>query len=897
MGGFGGIFKGLIGGFGKGDLVTSTDLEGFRTWLIGTDGKSGMMGTLTGFINLFEDKTTLDAIKRISDNTEGINTVISAVTSLASLAESAPKQIDAKGGLAGAFAGVTSAFGIGGGYGEYHSVTDLENFTKWITDVTPVVKAFVVDTSNITVPEGSAIETVISAIDVLATAANNVQPTTSGWAMGFAYIAGIPILAAGSGGSAADYDGFINFISTLGGTDGPLSTLVTTINGLTFDGSIDSAASTKLECLINAIDALATASANIPEYSTLSAWIGTLVSYKEAPDFDGFANWINTMTGEDGQGGIVKLITDANANLPGGEELDATKIANLCYVVKELADAASVIPDTSAWGELFSGTTNFDGFATFVETIGSEVTKFAETIANSTIEDIDLSKILSMADVLKTIAEVGNLITSSSYVDVTAFGIKDENDKTPIDYIVEAVVDAKEALGKLEESDLAALEVAGKTISAFSQTLTNVAGNYASLAQYTPENNEQFKAFVTDLATSLSDFTTQMEGVNLDRLSIASTAVSLISEALTKIAALEYGKINTALLKQKLEELATALTDFETSFESTTIGDAINTVSSLATDLSTALAKDFTGAEDFKSALDTLGSIDNTFSGLSGLSDKLVNIGTEAVNAFISVFSNAGSTMAATGLMVSTMLVSGISAGASSVTSAATAVADASILAINNKYSGFYSAGKSVVEGFANGITANTYLATAKAKAMASAAYEAAKEALNINSPSKLFRSLGYSVPEGFAIGIDRMGSLVKKSSESMANTAFEGTKGVIAKLADSITTDIDNQPTIRPVLDLSDVESGANRIGGMFGVNPSIGVLSNIGTINSMMNSRVQNGSNNDVISAINDLGKKIGNVSGDTYNVNGVTYDDGSNIVDAVRTIVRAAKVERRI
>ena len=51
------------------------------------------------------------------------------------------------------------------------------------------------------------------------------------------------------------------------------------------------------------------------------------------------------------------------------------------------------------------------------------------------------------------------------------------------------------------------------------------------------------------------------------------------------------------------------------------------------------------------------------------------------------------------------------------------------------------------------------------------------------------------------------------------------------------------------------------------------------------------------DVISAINELSKNLGNVGGDTYNINGVTYDDGSNITNAVQTIVRAATVGRRV
>ena len=75
---------------------------------------------------------------------------------------------------------------------------------------------------------------------------------------------------------------------------------------------------------------------------------------------------------------------------------------------------------------------------------------------------------------------------------------------------------------------------------------------------------------------------------------------------------------------------------------------------------------------------------------------------------------------------------------------------------------------------------------------------------------------------------------------------------------------------------------------------NPSIALATNLGAISSGMNNR-QNG-NEDVVAAINKLGKTLSGVKGDTYNVNGVTYDDGSAISDAVSELVRAARVERR-
>ena len=100
-------------------------------------------------------------------------------------------------------------------------------------------------------------------------------------------------------------------------------------------------------------------------------------------------------------------------------------------------------------------------------------------------------------------------------------------------------------------------------------------------------------------------------------------------------------------------------------------------------------------------------------------------------------------------------------------------------------------------------------------------------------------------------------------------------------------------QPTISPLLDLSNVKSGVKSIGSMIG-NPSLEVMSNVGSISMMMNR--QNGVNDDVVSAINKLRGELGNIGGDTYSINGITYDDGTNVSDAVKTLVRAAKVERR-
>ena len=62
------------------------------------------------------------------------------------------------------------------------------------------------------------------------------------------------------------------------------------------------------------------------------------------------------------------------------------------------------------------------------------------------------------------------------------------------------------------------------------------------------------------------------------------------------------------------------------------------------------------------------------------------------------------------------------------------------------------------------------------------------------------------------------------------------------------------------------------------------------------MMNRNRQNGTNDDVVGAINKLRKDVNGISKPTYNVGNVTYDDGSNVSDAVETLIRAIVVDGR-
>ena len=214
---------------------------------------------------------------------------------------------------------------------------------------------------------------------------------------------------------------------------------------------------------------------------------------------------------------------------------------------------------------------------------------------------------------------------------------------------------------------------------------------------------------------------------------------------------------------------------------------------------------------------------------------------------------------------------------------------------ITEKIKEFKSAGKDVIDGFINGIRD-------KISAVGNAASEIGKKALNsikgflgIESPSKEFAMVGRYSDEGIIVGLKAYAGKVAAAAGNVGSSALDSMKNSISGIANLIGSDFDSQPTIRPVLDLSAVTAGANSINGMFDMTPSVAVMSTIGAISSAMNGR-QNGVNSDVIAAIKDLGSKLSSAPGNTYQVNGVTYDDGSNIIGAIETIVREARIERR-
>ena len=278
-------------------------------------------------------------------------------------------------------------------------------------------------------------------------------------------------------------------------------------------------------------------------------------------------------------------------------------------------------------------------------------------------------------------------------------------------------------------------------------------------------------------------------------------------------------------------------------------------------------------------------SASNAVSAIKDVGGKLVNGIASKASSFVSK-----------GKELAMKLKDGISNKASALASGCKEVVTGAVEGLSDKLESFKSMGSDLMAGLKGGIEGAANNVVKAAKGVVNNAIDAAKKLLGIKSPSRVFYGIGSFTVEGFTNALSDGGRDVFKAGENMANSARKGISGSISRITDLLNNDMSSQPVIRPVLDLSDIQSGAGTINGMF---DNVGIGANLSAISNGMNARNQNGTTSDVVSAINRLHKDLDNAKGTTnnYNINGITYDDGSNITEAVGALIHAAKMERRV
>ena len=141
------------------------------------------------------------------------------------------------------------------------------------------------------------------------------------------------------------------------------------------------------------------------------------------------------------------------------------------------------------------------------------------------------------------------------------------------------------------------------------------------------------------------------------------------------------------------------------------------------------------------------------------------------------------------------------------------------------KEAGWTETGQQIPAGLAEGVSLSKSAFLDELTSMALAGVEAVKSTLKINSPSRVFRELGNFTGLGFVTGLADYAKKSYAAGANVAEYAADGLSNAMSITAELLSGDMDAQPTIRPVLDLSDVMRGADELNSLLYPQRTIGL------------------------------------------------------------------------
>ena len=199
----------------------------------------------------------------------------------------------------------------------------------------------------------------------------------------------------------------------------------------------------------------------------------------------------------------------------------------------------------------------------------------------------------------------------------------------------------------------------------------------------------------------------------------------------------------------------------------------------------------------------------------------IVELGTILINAFKERLGIASPSSVFIALALDAVrgLVLGLINNIFLIRDAAIKLATQLITTVKSKLSDMVNAGKDLVNGLAEGIKNHIAAAVEQAKQLALSVLNTIASVFDAHSDSRKMIEMGMFVDRGLAGGIAKFASLVVSSTEALGDKTLTGFESIISRISDSLNSDMDFNPTITPVLDMTAIEQGGSQIQNLLGV------------------------------------------------------------------------------
>ena len=562
--------------------------------------------------------------------------------------------------------------------------------------------------------------------------------------------------------------------------------------------------------------------------------------------------------------------------------MDGEIVANAATAGKALAEMAATIPNTGGLVSFFAGENDMTAFGKQLVPFGDAMKAFGDAVRG-----LEADAIVNSATAGKALVELADTVPNTGGVvafftgnnDVDTFGEK----LVPFG---EAMKAYSEAIMGMDSAAITNSATAGKALVELANTIPNTGG---LVSWFTGDNDlGSFGDSLVQFGSGIKSYSDSISGIDTGIMSSVITQVNRLVEMAKGMAELDTSGMSgfsTALIQlgnNGIDGFINAFTDASgrvtsaaTSMLTTFINAANAQKGNLTSTFTTMMQAVLTTLTNYQTQFNTAGStlmtkfisgiksqdgntktaITNIISGcITAINNKQTQFNTaganlmikliagvkskdyETRNAFVNILSSCLTAIANkypefqnAGMQCMIKFIAGVKEKAEEVKTAFTGNLNASVTAIRDYHDQFKQAGTYLVEGFADGISENTYRAEAKARAMARAAAEAAEDELDEHSPSRV----GYHIGDFFGLGfVNAIGTYAVKAynaSAEMADSAKTGLGNAIAKVKDMIDNGVDGQPTIRPILDLSDVEEKSHRLNTLFSRSQALTVSTGI--------------------------------------------------------------------
>lgn len=493
----------------------------------------------------------------------------------------------------------------------------------------------------------------------------------------------------------------------------------------------------------------------------------------------------------------------------GVKGYNQTKINDALSVAQAISDLEAKLPATDGWWQSVVGNKDLSLFSTNVTKLGSALASFAKDIAGVDMGNSEnaISVMGLIGDFISSLSESGGLLddigkwfggsSEDSLLTITQtmanVGTNLNTFATSLtDISFEGKLDTASKMFADMETFVKCLDLSGSLW----QTLANVfgAGNSKNTLENISGAMATFGSSMRTLSDGISDVGTA--STNFDKAKLLFNSFKEFGDA--------YAEGEGSLINYyTFNDIGDGLVQFGTH------------LCTFAAGISAVNVSDLSGAVGIMESLVSLaGSAGNVtptnVQNVAAILEKYANTD----------FSTAGHTLGGSFI---TAVAGAIQNEQAQVAAAVKQLATAGSSEAKKYYAVWKNAGVYLASGLANGIAAMAGSVKRAAANAAAGATGAIQLTWSIHSPSRVGRDLGMNFDLGIAGGIGEYSRVVSSQATGMGERAVEAAKKMLRGVDFSVFDNLDPNPTIRPVLDLDNVQRGVNAIDGMLAREPTM--------------------------------------------------------------------------